>query len=232
MLKKFPVTCKGLLILAMFALLGGCASFDLREGRPLPISRNEGLVLMAVDIHNERAPKFPFDSFGVDVRDPATGTPQTMRVASAKGATAESFLLVMRLPAGAQLLSTLVARTLPPPMLGPGQMSFGVEAPFTVTAGQVRYLGHFDLRNVDKTSGDDQNSSMGGIPNIPNGVTGLTRGTMRVAITDAFAHDVPLFIQSFPALKTATIEDAPLEKLLVKRASTSSADPIPVLLQR
>jgi hypothetical protein len=84
--------------------------------------------------------------------------------------------------------------------------NFPLDLTFDVPAGSVVYLGHVVMINRERIVNEDRAGPI--IPFIGQSVSGYSRGSMDVSVTDQSADDIPRFLEKYPSLKGLTIKKA------------------------
>ncbi|WP_454720317.1 MULTISPECIES: hypothetical protein [Cupriavidus] len=229
---------KTILLALSAAVLVGCATADLSLDAPFVLKDDESLVLVAARIRNTREPKYPLVSFGADFA--RTGLSGGTRSVATGLADSPTFLIASKIKAGDNEMTWLTGATGATTAIFPGNVNFGVSAPFKALPGRVQYLGFLDIENVDRTSEAQQAIGLGPTSSmISQGLAGFLRGTLSIHLKDRSVQDIKAFQDAYPAIAGHDIAVATLRKITLAprvikpalRDAAAAPEPEVVLLE-
>jgi hypothetical protein len=203
---------KRFFLLLLAAILGGCGQqMALSPNATTLENGSNSIALFTIQVNNQVNPLLWTYIDWVRVEDPisadsANAPPYVVgQPVASHGNGSHEYLVSVALPPGHYRVG-LVHGNGQVPFLVYGQFEFPDLAEFTLPAGKVVYVGHTELTNRPRNSGEQ--ASGGWFEPINQVVTGFVQGTMDVSVADHAESDIAMFRAAYPCLKDAEIEKA------------------------
>ena len=187
------------------------------------------VVLLVMEFENAYKPDFPADAMGL-VHTPASPDRALLYITSAKVTENKPSIAYfnLQLQPGKYEIEQLLGMIVPSG-LG-ANYHFTISMPYTVLDAQkspYQYLGHLRLKNVERTSFDEQRSGMI-IPLLQQHAAGFTGGTLKIEASDEFSRDIALFTTEYPFLKEKSITKIVPKALYMQGPSTGDEGKIAI----
>lgn len=198
-------------------LFGGCTSMtpmalESKSGTLQLTSKSVGLFTLRTS--NQYKPSYQPDVTSIEVAPQGTSKAVKFKVAKPHRQERDRFfeyLISVDMPSGIYRVGYVAGVSTN--FLIMGSFKFFVGASLELSPNTVAYLGHIDMVNRKKKSGEY--SSGGMHPLIGQAASGFADGTFDVSISDRSTTDIPLFEQTYPELKKHIIM-----KNIMKRHAT------------
>ena len=201
----------GYCLVVLLTALSGCATVvkmaPTKQSTALDTSR-QSVLLVSMTLANTYHDSYQPEPLIVELEKPdATQSPDRLNVKVDRDALVEQengkhYLLRLPLAPGKYILRGVMGESGIFPVHGFFFLPLNYD--IDVKPGTIEYLGHFDAIVVERKDGELRAGPM--IPLIDQAVTGFSRGTWDVRVTDASPTDVAEFKTAFPALQNATIQ--------------------------
>jgi len=118
------------------------------------------------------------------------------------------YLVSVDVQPGAHTLKNVMGNSFGPLVMA--TFDFPVEGTFQVPANSVTYVGHVEMVNRERQSGETRSGSI--FPLVDQAVAGYSGGTFDVTLSDRSKTDIPLFTQNYPCLQGVQISTAVMHK--------------------
>jgi len=147
---------------------------------------------------NSYKPSFRPAVYSIEIASEETGKRVVFRPASPYEENDESmeYLVSVKLEPGTYSIKKVAGQT--NKILVIGSFMFPIDAGFRLNPNEIVYLGHVEMVNRKRLSGEPRSGSI--IPLVDQAVCGYSNGTFDVSISDRSRVDIPRFKSRYPEL--------------------------------
>lgn len=194
-------------------LLSNCATFKpmaLQFDAPPQGESTSSLCIFTLDTKNLIAPEYKPAAYNFQISDRDNVTvvekyrfDKPVNAGDSRSG-ANKYLVSIQLKPGQYILSNVKGGA--SNLLINGNFNFNTNVEIDIPEPGIFYLGHMQMINRDKREGEPRSGPV--LPLIDQAVTGFSKGTFDIKVTDDSDADIQQFIQTYPWLRNKPIDKA------------------------